>query len=168
MEKRKSLFIKWFIIFAAITAASAIAGSLGLFSLVFASDISHLSSIIATLFVLCSLATGKLSYDLSKNDASGLLTPTGKVRLKKKLKFLNFMADSFFVLGLMGTIIGFCYMMSGTLNANVDVSTIIQQLKIGSSTKLYTTLSGIVSSLLLQFQLLFVESDLIEEEKPRK
>lgn len=168
MERRRNLFIKWFITFAAISTAVIIAGTQGLFSLVLQSDISHLSSIIAVLFIICSVLAGKLSYDLSKERPRELLNeyrndskPTAK--LKRRLKFLNFMADTFFTLGLAGTVIGFCYMMRGTLNANNDVSTIITQLKIGSSTKLYTTLSGIISSLLLQLQVLIIESDLIND-----
>lgn len=169
MNVPKNLFIKWFIIFSTILAGSIIAGHFGLIALVLSSDISHLTSIIGGLFLISSLFTGKLAYDLAQDDTSGLLTTReGKVKLKKKLKFLNFMADSFFTLGLMGTIIGFCYMMKGTLNSSADVSTIIQQLKIGSSTKLYTTLAGIVSSLLLQLQILIVESDLIEEDDQRR
>jgi hypothetical protein len=162
---QKYLFVKWFIIFAAILAVTAIAGHLGFFAFVLANDISHLSSIISVLFLICSFATGKLSYDVSKGDID-------PIKLRKWLMVLNFMADAFFTLGLLGTIIGFCYMMHGVLNAAVDITTIIAQLKIGASTKLYATLFGIVSSLLLQVQLLLIKTDLIgtkledtEEEK---
>jgi hypothetical protein len=157
-NKSKFLFVKWFIVFSATIAASCIAASLGFFSLVLASDISHLSSVIAVLFVTSSILAGKLSYEIS----SGLIST---VSLKRKLKFLNFMADAFFTLGLLGTIVGFCYMMYGTLNsgAGVDVAQIIAQLKVGASTKLYATLAGILSSLLLQLQILIIEIDLITE-----
>lgn len=161
MSNRQNLFIKWFIIFAAILAGCSIAGSMGLFSVVLAADVSHLTTIIATLFLLSSLLAGKLSFDLSKDNVSD-------VSLKRRLKVLNFMADTFFTLGLMGTIIGFIYMMRGTLNANADVATIITQLKTGSSTKLFTTLFGLVSSLLLQVQVLVIENDLIEEDTNTK
>lgn len=162
MDNRKNLFIKWFIIFSCILTGGIIAGALGLFRTVIAADVSHLTQIITALFLACSWQVGKISYDLSKDDQSLVHNRTGiTTKLKRKLKFLEFMADSFFTLGLMGTIIGFCYMMRGTLNESADVSTIIAQLKVGSSTKLFTTLAGIVSSLLLQFQLLIVKNDLI-------
>lgn len=166
MNNHKNLFIKWFIMFAAISAGLGVAGYLGLFSIVLASDVSHLTTIITALFLLCSLLAGKLSFDLSRQIPNRLLDlKSGRVSLKRRLKFLNFMADTFFVLGLMGTIIGFIYMMRGTLNVSADVSTIITQLKTGSSTKLFTTLFGLVSSLLLQAQLQVIESDLIEDEE---
>jgi len=151
------LFIKWFIVAAAIIAVACIAAQMGFISLVIASDISHLSIFIAGLFVVASTLTGKLCYDISNESID-------PVTVKKRLKILNFMADSFFTLGLLGTIIGFCYMMAGShavLN-NTDVNVIIQQLKVGSSTKLFATLSGIVSSLLLQVQILLIEVDKIK------
>jgi len=154
------LFIKWFIVFAAILAAVGIVWKMGLISLIVASDISHLSSIIAILFVISSFLAGKLCYDIS-NDNIELVT------LKKRMKILNFAADSFFTLGLLGTVIGFCYMMSGGhsvfAGGTDNVAQIIQQLKIGASTKLYATLSGIVCSLLLQVQILLIDTDLINE-----
>ena len=165
MENRKYLFIKWFIIFACILTGGIIAGTLGLFQTVLSADISHLTTVIAALFLACSLQAGKISYDLSENDYSLHTDYTGPTpKLKRKLKFLDFMADSFFTLGLMGTIIGFCYMMRSALNDTQDISTIITQLKVGSSTKLFTTLAGIVSSLLLQFQLLIIKTDLVGDK----
>lgn len=165
MDNRKNLFVKWFIIFSCILTGNIIAGSLGLFKIIIAADISHLTQIIAALFLFCSLQVGKISYDLSRDDQTLVSYRNGvTTKLKRKLKFLEFMADSFFTLGLMGTIIGFCYMMRGTLQESADVSTIIAQLKVGSSTKLFTTLAGIVSSLLLQYQLLIVKNDLIGDK----
>lgn len=166
MEKIKYTFIKWFISFASILTASIIAGTQGVFSLVVQSDISHISSVIAFLFVVCSLLAGKLAYDLSDPDDKDnwlLTTSEGRIRVKQRLNILRFMADAFFTLGLLGTIVGFCYMMKGTLNASNDVSVIITQLKVGSSTKLYTTLAGIVCSLLLQVQTLIITNDLVED-----
>lgn len=158
MRTAKYLFVKWFIIFAAIIAISVIAAKLGLFTFVVSVDISHLSSIIACLFVIFTGMAGKLCYDLSS------IKYTSKISYKRKMRVLRFMASSFFTMGLLGTIIGFCYMMHGTLKTDLDVTTIITQLKIGASTKLYATLSGIVSSLLLQLQILVIENEYIEEE----
>jgi len=162
MENRKYLFIKWFIIFACILTGGVIGGSLGLFKTVLSADISHLTTVITALFLACSLQTGKISYDLSNNDQS-LYTRYSEAtpKLKRKLKFLDWMSTTFFAIGLMGTIIGFCYMMRGTLQESADVSTIITQLKVGSSTKLFTTLAGLIASVLLQFQLLIIKMDLI-------
>jgi hypothetical protein len=152
----KFLFIKWFIVYALIVSASLVASYFGFFRLIYTSDISRLCTLIAVLFTGASLGAGKLSYDISKENISDLT-------ITKRLMVLNFLAQTFVYLGLLGTIIGFCYMMRGTLNANVDVSQIIEQLKVGSSTKLYTTLSGIITSVLLQLQLLFIKLDLKTE-----
>ena len=157
MEKKSQLlFIKWFITFSAIIASSCIAAYYGFFSLVFTTDISRLSLFMTVLFVITSLLMGKLSYDLSYKQIKLSI-------LKKRLKFANFIAEILFTLGLLGTIVGFCYMMAKTLNANIDIAQIINQMKIGTSTTLFTTLVGIITSLLLQLQILFVESDTLDQ-----
>lgn len=151
----KYLFIKWFIVFAVIMTLSLIAAHFGLFTLIFAADASYISFLICVLFLISSLITGKLSYDMS-NEKIEL------VRIKRKLKLLNFISESFFTLGLLGTIIGFCLMMSSSLTATIGVAEIITQLKIGSSTALYTTLVGICASLALQIQVFLIECDLVK------
>lgn len=150
---QNSVFIQWFIVFAAIVAAFSIAAYSGAFTLIYKSDISRISLVIGTLFTCGSLLAGKLSFDIGKKSLS---VPD----INKRLRVLHFLEQIFFTLGLLGTIIGFCVMMQGTLNGAVDPNQIIAQLKIGSSTKLYATLSGIVSSILLQLQVLIIENNL--------
>lgn len=156
MENQSSLFIKWFITFAATIAAGLIAAHYGFFSLVFSTDISRISLGMTILFVLTSLLMGKLSYDLSHTRIPMKI-------VKKRLQIANFVADILFTLGLLGTIIGFCYMMGKTLNSGIDVTEIISQMKIGTSTTLFTTLFGIIGSLLLQLQILFVNLEVSKD-----
>lgn len=147
-----NLFIKWFITFAAILSLLGIAWYKGLIALITKSDISHLSLIIFGVFMVSSLLAGKLSYGISRSELDNLT-------IEKQLLILNYVVEAVFYLGLLGTIIGFCYMMHGTLNANIELSQIINQLKVGSATKLYTTGAGIASSVLLQLQLLYINHD---------
>lgn len=150
-------FIKWFIIFGAILASLAIAGFSGALSLIWRSDISHLSAVIGVLFVVGSLLAGKVSYSVSSMD-----TPSFTLREKRQMNVLEFLADVFFLIGLAGTIIGFCYMMSDSLQGT-DVNQIIAKLKSGSSTKLYTTLAGISASALLRLQMLVIKNTVLDD-----
>jgi len=151
-KQSSSIFVQWFITFAAIVSILSIAAYAGVFSLIYKSDISKITLIIGSLFTVGSLFAGKLSFDIGKKKVS-------ICDINKKLRILYFLEQAFFSLGLLGTIIGFCIMMQGTLNAAVDPNQIIAQLKVGSSTKLYATMCGLVSYLLLQLQVLVIENN---------
>jgi hypothetical protein len=151
-------FIKWFIIFGAIVASLAIAGFSGALSLIWKSDVSHLSAVIGVLFIAGSVLAGKVSYSVSSMNVPAFTT-----KEKRQMNVLEFLADVFFLIGLAGTIIGFCYMMQDSLQGS-DVNAIIAKLKSGSSTKLYTTLAGISASALLRLQMLVIKNTVLDEQ----
>ena len=66
------------------------------------------------------------------------------------------MSDLFLSIGMIGTVIGFISMLSGFSGLDVDnaetVQDLIKQLGQGMSTALYTTLVGLVCSVLLKIQ----------------
>jgi len=157
-NKSNSLFVKWFIIFGAIVASLVMAGLSGALSLIWRSDISHLSAVIGALFVFGSLLAGHVCYKVSP-DSSGFVLSS---KQKKQMNILEYLADVFFLIGLAGTIIGFCYMMQDSLQGT-DVNAIIAKLKAGSATKLYTTLAGITSSALLRLQMLVIKNGVVNE-----
>ena len=73
-----------------------------------------------------------------------------------------FIAESCLVLGLVGTVCGFIIML-GTAFVDIDVGNItsmqnaLSQMSIGMSAALYTTLMGLLSSLVIKIQLVNVE-----------
>lgn len=157
-KKSSQLFIKWFIIFGATMASLVIAAFSGVLALIWKSDVSHLSAVIGFLFVAGSLLAGKVAHSIS----SFVIPPTVlSQQNKRRMNILEYLADVFFLIGLAGTIIGFCYMMQDSLQGT-DVNQIIAKLKSGSSTKLYTTLAGIVSSALLRLQMLVIKNSVDE------
>ena len=149
----KTLFVKWFIITAATLAASYISWSTGLVDIIVKNDMSRLSIVMTVLYGAFCYLSGCLSYQIDKHGH-------GKVNYKRSLRILNFLSDKFFTLGLLGTIVGFCFMMYGTLNTGIDVNQIIAQLKVGVSTALYTTLVGMIYSLIGQLQIFVIEHHL--------
>lgn len=74
-----------------------------------------------------------------------------------------FIADAFLTLGMIGTVIGFVYMLSTTFtNLNPgDVNSmrgVISTMAQGMSTALLTTLAGLMASLSLKLQLIIQDS----------
>ena len=74
-------------------------------------------------------------------------------------------AESCLVLGLIGTVTGFILML-GTAFTELDVTNITSvqnaliKMSLGMSTALYTTLVGLISSLVIKIQLVTIERQL--------
>lgn len=154
-----STFIKWFIVFAAIVTGNVIAAQYGIHSLVFQSDVSYISPVITCLFLVGSGFAGKLAYDVSRKKVL-----ISKTSVKRTLHSLHWLTGAFFLIGLLGTVVGLYVMLQGNLGGiETDMQAVAMKIKSGSATKLFTTAAGIVSSLLLQAQLLVIETDLIRE-----
>ena len=153
MKKEKSslrkLFIQWFIIFAASLSGGIIALNTGLLSLFIKNDQSYICLIIMSLYLVASAIAGHLCFRIDQLK---------KNVVEKQVKLLEFFSENFFVLGLLGTIIGFCIMMYQSVGGTgtPDTTQIILALKSGLATAFYTTLVGIVCSLGLQLQLFIV------------
>jgi len=139
-------------------AAAMLAAQRGLISLIVSSDISYLSVVMMALFVGTSLYAGWVARQMDVFVEPKVKRPlTVAPQFSRPLAILHFVADNLFALGLLGTCVGLCYMMRGSLVETADVAAIISQLKVGTSTALYTTLVGIVTSLLLQLQTFLLE-----------
>jgi len=145
----KSNFIKCFIVFAVVLTASVLAGSQGMFSTILKNDASYICAAIMLMYGPASLyvlATAR-AVDKLKNNKVKI-----KALLAHRLQHVRYIGETFFGLGLLGTIVGFCLMMNTAMNADQDVRLIITQLKVGVSTALYTTLIGMCASMPLRLQ----------------
>ena len=77
-----------------------------------------------------------------------------------------FIAESCLVLGLIGTVTGFILML-GTAFTELDVTNITSvqnaliKMSLGMSTALYTTLVGLISSLVIKIQFVTIERQLV-------
>ena len=106
------------------------------------------------LFSIMTLRVGQLCYhaDVANEKA--------RVDLNKKATLGWFTAEHFFSFGLLGTIIGLVLATGGSLDGSKPVSEIVAGLKTGLNTAFYTTICGIVFSILLQLQLLVLKNGL--------
>jgi len=127
----------------------------GLFETVIEHDVSYISSVIVLLYVGMSVFAANLAKKLDSKTLP--LSADDSLFFEKKLDFSWFVSSHFFNLGLMGTIIGFCYSMGASLNPGADANKIVLDLKTGTSTLMFTTLFGLVASVLLQIQTYIIQ-----------
>ena len=149
------IFWKWWTSIV-LVGASVFAGSyyLNIVSFVLENDPTYITVGIAVLFVLTTLWIGLLSWrvqngaKLSENNTM----PTW------------FIADAVMSIGMVGTLLGFLIVLTSAFQ-NVDTSDtqamqdVIGQLASGMGTALLTSLMGLISSVVLKFQLVMLETD---------
>ena len=147
-------FTKWFLLTAVTGTALFFAQLKGALSLIIQNDQSFLGLLIMLLFAVMTVRVGQLSFlaDVAKDDE--------KKELNKKAELGWFTAEHFFSFGLLGTIIGLVIATGGSLDGSQPVSEIVAGLKTGLNTAFYTTICGIVFSILLQLQLLVLKNGL--------
>lgn len=109
-------------------------------------DITYLSSVILVLWIMSTIVVG---IQIQKNQESTEVS--------------WFIADSFLTIGMIGTVIGFVYMLSTTFaSLNPDdtnsMKAAIATMAAGMSTALLTTLAGLIASLCLKFQLVIQDT----------
>jgi len=133
-------------------------------STIIKNDLSYISILIMTLYMLVSLYIGRLCYLSDKMSKKNTKTKSKEVEYLKKRSDLGwFSAEHFFSLGLLGTIVGLIFATSGSLDSSLPVSGIVSGLKEGLNTAFYTTVCGIVFSLPLQVQLMILKFKLDED-----
>ena len=144
--------LKWWLIFCLILLGFGTTYYYNLHPILYYADATKLSFLIIIIFVSTSLWIGRKTYELEKTSI-----------VDKTIEVGWFIAEACLVLGMIGTVTGFLLML-GTAFANIDVtnSVTLQQalsdMAIGMSTALWTTLTGLVCSLILKVQLINFES----------
>jgi len=150
-------FTKWFLFNAIALTAIFFAQTKGAITLMVRNDVSHITIVIMILYVVVSALIGRLSYladRLPQRSCIGNIDDTHD--LTKRAEIGWFAAEHFFSLGLLGTVFGLCVATSTSLTEGTEVSDIVSGLKEGLNTAFYTTICGIVFSLLLQIQLMIL------------
>ena len=151
-------FTKWFLLNAVFVTAIFFAESKGGISLMIKSDVSYLTIVIMTLYVIMSAQVGKLCYMADRVDKKKAENDVDLMLRKAEVGW--FAAEHFFSLGLLGTVFGLCVATSTSLNEGTEVSDIVSGLKTGLNTAFYTTICGIIFSLPLQAQLMILKFEL--------
>jgi len=117
----------------------------------FNEDITKISFLILGVFGITTAWIGKVTY-VNQRSMGFPSTEIGW-----------FIAESCLALGMIGTVIGFLYMLGQTF-VGIDVTNsltlqnALMTMAQGMSTALYTTLIGLISSLLIKIQLVNLEA----------
>tara|TARA_Y100000996_G_C22491351_1_gene630329 strand:- start:422 stop:1033 length:612 start_codon:yes stop_codon:yes gene_type:complete len=147
----------------------------------------HLKKVDSVLFIfndqLFKNDTEKLLVSLHKNKSNNYYSSCVHSYCTSELNFVNkdddfelrmskcsdagwYIVDLLIKLGLVGTVIGFIIMLSSIVTIeNFDLSlmqTLLQKMSAGMMIALYTTLTGLVSSILLAFQNKMLEDSIYD------
>ena len=148
--------LKWWLIFCLIVLGIGTCFYFDVHKSLHESDITRLSYLIIFIFLCTSIWIGTKTYKV------GILQD-----YEQKSDVGWFISESCLALGMVGTVTGFLIML-GTAFANVDVTNAVtlQQaladMATGMSTALWTTLVGLVCSLIIKVQLVNLEVALNE------
>ena len=154
-------FTKWFLLNAVVLTAVFFAETKGAISLMVKSDVSYLTIVIMTLYIIVSAMVGRLCYLADRLDTRKVENDKEKLAAQAEVGW--FAAEHFFSLGLLGTVFGLCVATATNLDAEAPVNDIVAGLKGGLNTAFYTTICGIVFSLPLQTQLMILRFKLEQE-----
>jgi hypothetical protein len=143
--------LKWWLIFCLTLLGFGTLYYFNMHSQLYYADVTKLSFLIIIIFVFTSVWIGRKTYDLESTSV-----------IDDKIDVGWFIAESCLALGMVGTVTGFLYML-GTAFENIDITnaTTLQDalasMAKGMSTALYTTLTGLIASLIIKVQLVNYE-----------
>ena len=158
MDKVNSLLLRWWFLLCTQVALGTVAYHFNFFHHLYREDATRIGFFILGILILTSLWVGKKIYSLKYQWA-------GPVDAIDKLSSGWFIAESCLVLGLIGTVTGFILMLC-TAFTELDVTNITSvqnaliKMSLGMSTALYTTLAGLISSLVIKIQLVTIEKQI--------
>lgn len=127
----------------------------GILVTIFIVDFTKICFLIYGLFFVLLIRSGILAYELSKKDR---LTQEEFNDFDIKTNLAWFISDKMLTLGMIGTVLGFIFML-GTSFAGLSTLTIpllqaaLLKMSTAASVALYTTASGLICGLLLQVPL---------------
>jgi len=143
--------LKWWLIFCLTLLGFGTLYHFNMHSQLYYADVTKLSFLIIIIFMFTSVWIGRKTYDLETTSV-----------IDDKIDVGWFIAESCLALGMVGTVTGFLYML-GTAFENIDITdaTTLQDalasMAKGMSTALYTTLTGLIASLIIKVQLVNYE-----------
>lgn len=138
MKNHKSFYI-WLVTNLVVISGIYWAGHSGVIEKIWNDDVTMITSILAILFFMSSIAIGYIAY--TKNYEHKLVDTCW------------FASEQMLALGMLGTVVGFIYLLSsGITSASVtdptSLATLLGNMSVGLGIALYTNAVGILSSLI--------------------
>jgi len=147
-----TMFLRWWLLFCTSLGAAYTAHIFGFTQALLDNDQTRISFGIIVVYLVMSVLVGYATYLRNQGEIVKIYTNIGW-----------FASEMLLALGMIGTVIGFILMLGSSFEGiNVadtgSVKDALQNMAMGMSTALYTTLVGLVCSQLLKVQLVNVES----------
>lgn len=163
------LFLKWWLFLMVIAVGLISAWPLGLYHIVWAADITKLSFAILAIFVVTTLLLGKAAYDICNLPLYDRNMDSKLHKLKDRINAGWFVSEFCFSLGMIGTVIGFIFLLSGFAALDISnaatISKLIVNMGSGLGIALYTTLVGLICGSLIKIQCFNLETALKGRKK---
>ena len=143
--------LKWWLVFCLTLLGFGTLYYFNMHSQLYHADVTKLSFLIIIIFMFTSVWIGRKTYDLETTSV-----------IDDEIDVGWFIAESCLALGMVGTVTGFLYML-GTAFENIDITNAqtlqdaLASMAKGMSTALYTTLTGLIASLIIKVQLVNYE-----------
>lgn len=152
-----NIFLKWWLMVTLTVVGIATSIYFNFDTFLLENDLTKLSLVIVSLFAIC---TSVIGYKIWNSKI-------------KKIKDYNyetewFVSEVLISLGMIGTVIGFIFMLYSVFgNLNIQDTMAVQQslgsMAKGMGTALLTTLVGLISSVLVKSQLIMVENEEVQQ-----
>ena len=148
-----SKILRWWLFLCISLAAMGVAFYFNFFHELYEKDITKISFVIISIYLITSLFIGRLAFKLKNGES-----------IESGLGVGWFISESMLALGMIGTVAGFILMLGSSFEG-LDVENIeslkqtLTDMAIGMSTALYTTLTGLIFSQFTKLQLVNLESN---------
>ena len=147
-----SVFLKWWLLITLTIVGLSVAAYFNFIHFLYAHDLTKLSVAILALFAATTSVIGYKIWN-ERNEEE-----------KYEYNVEWFVSEMMISLGMIGTVIGFIYMLYSVFSSlNITDTLAVQQslgkMAQGMGTALLTTLVGLVSSVLIKSQLVMVENE---------
>ena len=144
-----STFLKWWLLFILVIIAYSVSWYFSFINFLYQNDFTKLSFVILAIFAFTTLGIGYKYY---------------KENYDFELEW--FISETVISLGIIGTVVGFIFMLySAFSELNVSDTIKLQQSMMlmaqGMGTALLTTLIGLISSVLIKCQLIIAKDEII-------
>ena len=148
-----SKILRWWLFLCISLAAMGVAFYFNFFHELYEKDITKISFVIISIYLVTSLFIGRLAFKLKNGES-----------IESGLGVGWFISESMLALGMIGTVACFILMLGSSFEG-LDVENIeslkqtLTDMAIGMSTALYTTLTGLIFSQFTKVQLVNLESN---------
>lgn len=157
-------FLRWWLLASLIAISSYFLNEFGICEEVWETDQTFISVSIVGIFLVMSFWCGIKTFILGKEHNQKQI-----LQIRKQENIGWFVADLFTMLGFVGTIYGMIIALKGFDGINpadvLSIQKLISSLVHGVSIALYTTLTGLICSLLLKVQYFNLSYDLESKQE---